>query len=362
MSAWIVVGVSLAYLLLLFAIAWWGDRRSREGRDLSADPIVYALSLAVFCTTWTFYGSVGRAASDGIGFLPIYLGPTLMMTLGLVVLRKILRIAKAQRITSIADFIAARYGRGRLLGGLVTVIAVIGIVPYIALQLKAVSVSFELLTGVAPEAARAGGRHILLDSALYTTLLMAVFTILFGTRQVDAAEHHPGVVTAVAFESLVKLVAFLALGMFVGYVLFDGFGDLFAQAREDPRLAPLMTAAPALDAGSWVTATILAAFAIICLPRSFQMLVIENSDERQLPRAAWLFPLYLLLINLFVLPVALAGLLLLPSDTVDRDMLVLALPLVHDWPWLALFVFIGGLSAAAGMIVVETIALSTMIS
>ncbi|MCW8085722.1 sensor histidine kinase [Sabulicella glaciei] len=362
MPAWALVAIALAYLLLLFAIAWWGDRHARgAARGLVGSPTVYALSLAVFCTTWTFYGSVGRAASIGLGFLPIYLGPTLAMILGMLLLRKIVLVARTQRIASIADFIAARYGRSHALGGLVAALAVIVIIPYIALQLKAVSVSFELLTGLG-QGTEGKARPFLLDTAFHTTLLMAAFTILFGARQMDAAEHHPGVVIAVAFESVVKLAAFLALGTFVVFGLFEGPGDLFAQARALPEMARLLTADPLLEDGSWITATVLALLAIICLPRQFQMLVVENTDERHLPRAMWLFPLYLLLINIFVLPVALAGLVLLPDPATDRDMVVLALPLVQGWTWLAVLVFIGGLSAAAGMIVVETIALSTMVS
>ena len=362
MSLWIIVTASLAYVLLLFAIAWWSDRAALAGRNPIANPLVYTLSIAVYCTTWTYYGSVGRAASLGIGFLPIYLGPTLTMVLGLFVLRKILRIAKSQRTTSIADFIAARYGRSRLLGALVALVAVIGIIPYISLQLKAVSVSFDLLTGSAPNDPASAGSRVLLDSAFVITLAMAAFAILFGTRQIDAAEHHPGVVAAVAFESLVKLLAFLAIGLFVCYGVFGGFGDLFDRARQNPETARLLTAAPPLDGGNWITECILAALAIICLPRQFQTAVIENVDERHLARAMWLFPLYLLLINIFVLPVALAGLLSFPAGAVDRDMVVLALPLAHDRPLLGLLVFIGGLSAGIGMIVVETVALSTMVS
>jgi Na+/proline symporter/nitrogen-specific signal transduction histidine kinase len=362
MPAWVLVTAAIGYLLLLFAIAWWGDRQQQRASRLSRSATVYALSLAVFCTTWTFYGSVGRASAIGLGFLPIYLGPTLAMTLGFVLLRKIVLIAKTQRITSIADFIATRYGRSQFLGGLVAALAVVVIIPYISLQLKAVSVSFELLSGGAALAAGAGPRPFLLDSAFHTTLLMAAFTILFGARQIDAAEHHPGVVIAVAFESVVKLVAFLAVGGFVAYGLFGGMGELFAAARARADIAPLLTAAPVIEDGGWVTSTILAMLAIICLPRQFQLLVVENLHEGQLRRAMWLFPLYLLLINLFVLPIALAGLLLLPGAGLDRDMVVLALPLAQGFEWLALLVFIGGLSAAAGMIVVETIALSTMVS
>lgn len=360
MPLWIIVLVALAYVLLLFAIAWWSDRQARRGRNLAANSLVYTLSLAVYCTTGTLYGGVGRAASVGVGFLSIYLGPTLMMTLGFVVLRKILRIAKRQRTTSIADFIAARYGRSQVLGALVALVAVIGIIPYIALQLKGVSASFDLLAGFDP--ARPAVGVLLFDSAVVITLLMAAFTILFGTRQIDAAEHHPGVMAAVAFESVVKLAALLAVGLFVAYYLFDGFGDLFDRARRHPEIAKLFTAEPALGDGSWITVTVLAMLAVICLPRQFQMAIIENVDERHLARAMWLFPLYLLLINVFVLPLAVAGLLLFPAASIDRDMVVLALPLAHAWPELALFVFIGGLSAGTAMIVVETIALSTMVS
>jgi Na+/proline symporter/nitrogen-specific signal transduction histidine kinase len=323
---------------------------------------VYALSLAVYCTTWTFYGSVGRAASLGIGFLPIYLGPTLLMLLGPLVLRKILRIAKAQRITSIADFLASRYGKSQVLGGLVALIAVIGITPYMALQLKAVSVSFDVLTGSDPTGRLAGPMHpFVFDNAFYVAVVMAVFAVIFGTRHIDAAEHHEGMVAAVAFESVVKLLAFLAVGGFVVWGLYDGSADLFARAYAHADVARLFTVAPALADGSWVTSTLLAMAAVLCLPRQFQVMVIENVDERHLNRALWLFPLYMLLINLFVLPLAVAGLLHFPGRSVDPDVFVVALPLAGGADWLALLAFVGGLSAATGMIIVEAIALSTMV-
>lgn len=364
MSASLVAIVSFAYLLGLFAAAYWADRRADSGRNLIARPSFYALSLAVYCTSWTFYGSVGRAATTGIGFLPIYLGPTLMMVLGFHILGKILRIAKRQRITSIADFIAARYGKSQALAGMVSLIAVIGVTPYIALQLKAVSTSFAVLT-----APTAGGDLQALqtvgwiDNALYCALVMAAFAIVFGTRHIDASEHHPGVVAAIAIESLVKLLSFLAVGVFVTFYLYDGFTDLFAAARAMPGLEQLFIVGPTLAEGGWLTTTILAMFAIICLPRQFQVMVIENVDERHLGRALWLFPLYLLLINLFVLPVAAAGLLMFSDSAVrvDPDTFVLALPLASGWEALALFAFVGGLSAATGMVIVETIALSTMV-
>ncbi len=352
-----VLLVSLLYLSALFAIAHWADRRAAAGRGVIASPTVYALSLGVYCTTWTFYGSVGRAASLGIGFLPIYLGPTLLMLLAPLALAKILRIAKTQRITSIADFLASRYGRSPLLGGLVALTAVVGVTPYIALQLKAVAVSFDLMTGAG---AGTDSAAPVFDNGFLIAATMALFAILFGTRQIDAAEHHPGMVAAVAFESLVKLVAFLAVGAFVVWGLHGGLGGLFAETAARPDLRRLFTAEPALGDGAWATSMLLAAAAALCLPRQFQMMVIETVDERHLNRALWLFPLYLLLINLFVLPVAVSGLLRL-GGTVDPDLFVIALPLSAGMEWLALLAFLGGLSAAAGMIVVESVALSTMV-
>ncbi len=244
----------------LFAIAHWADRRAAAGRSVIASPTIYALSLGVYCTTWTFYGSVGRAASLGIGFLPIYLGPTLLMLLAPLPLRKILRIAKNQRITSIADFLGSRYGRSPLLGGLVALTAVVGVTPYIALQLKAVAVSFDALTGTG-----AGERLPFLDNGFLIAATMALFAIVFG-RQIDAAEHHPGMVAAVAFKSLVKLAAFLAVGGFVVWGLHDGLEDLFRAAAARPDIQRLFSADLALGGGAWTTSLVLAAAAALCLP------------------------------------------------------------------------------------------------
>ncbi len=357
--------ISFAYLGLLFAIAYYADGRADVGRSVIASPYIYSLSLAVYATAWTFYGSVGRAASDGVGFLPIYLGPTLMIALWWVVMRKILRISKQNRITSLADFIASRYGKSALLGGLVTVIAVIGILPYISLQLKAVSTSFNILVQypqiVMPDQLRAV--PALQDTALWVALILAAFTIAFGTRHLDAAEHHQGMVAAIAFESLVKLLSFLAVGIFVTFVIYDGFADLFSRAAADPKFSALMTPLGGIAGNyvSWAWLTILSMMAIMFLPRQFQVTVIENVDERHLNKAIWLFPLYMLAINVFVLPIAFGGLLHFPDGTVDADTFVLTLPMAQKQEFLALLVFIGGLSAATGMVIVETIALSTMV-
>jgi Na+/proline symporter/signal transduction histidine kinase len=364
LTAPVIVLTSFAYVGLLFAIAYYGDKRADAGRSIIANPYIYALSLAVYCTSWTFYGSVGRAATSGIGFLPIYLGPTLMAALWWYVMLKIIRISKQNRITSIADFIASRYGKSQALGGLVTIIAVVGIIPYIALQLKAISNTFFIVLQypevVMPD--KQSAPLFLGDNTFYIAMLLAAFTILFGTRHLDATERHEGLVAAVAFESVVKLLAFIAVGLFVTFGLYDGFDDIFSRAGQMTELNALLTFGG--DTGSyttWASLTFLSMAAIMFLPRQFQVTVVENVDERHLTKAIWLFPLYLLAINIFVLPIAFGGLLHFPGGTVDADTFVLTLPIVEGRPWLALFAFIGGLSAATGMVIVETIALSTMV-
>lgn len=354
LSGWFIALLAAAYLGLLFGVARFGDARADAGKSIiSAN--VYALSLAVYCTSWTFYGSVGRATSGGLSFLTIYLGPTLML-LCVGVIIKMIRISKAQRITSIADFIASRYGKSQLLAGMVTIIAVIGVVPYIALQLKAVAASVDVLLEHSGSAVHLWG----LDSTFLIAAVLALFSILFGTRHLDATERHEGMVAAVAFESVVKLIAFIAVGLFVTYGMFGGLGDLFQRAAASPELGRLLQ----LDssrAGTWTSLIVLSGLAIIFLPRQFQIIVVENVDESHLKRAVWLFPLYLLLINIFVLPVALGGLLHFGEQGFNPDTFVLTLPLARGAEVLALLAFIGGLSAATGMVIVETIALSTMV-
>ncbi len=363
LQGWVVLLVSLAYLCLLFAIAYYGDKRADEGRSLANNPYIYALSIAVYCTSWTYYGSVGRAAWSGLDFLPIYLGPTLVFILWWFILGKIIRITKVNRITSIADFISSRYGKSTLLSGAVTVIAVVGIMPYISLQLKAVSASFNVLLGypeiVVPETI--GDMGVAPDTAFLVALVLAVFAILFGTRHIDASEQHQGMVVAIAFESVVKLVAFLSVGVFVTFGLYDGFGDLFAQARAVPQITQLFTVGGSSSYEQWVTLTLLSMAAIVCLPRQFQVTAVENLDERHLTKAVWLFPCYLLIINIFVLPIAVGGLLEFSTTSVDADTFVLTIPMARGQEALTLFAFIGGLAAATGMVIVATIALSTMV-
>ncbi|MFN5166904.1 MAG: histidine kinase, partial [Pseudomonadota bacterium] len=357
-----VLAASLGYLALLFGIAWWADRRAAAGRSVIGNAWVYALSMAVYCTAWTYFGSIGRAASGGLWFLPIYLGPTLAMVLAWLVLRKMIRIARRGRITSIADFIASRYGKSRLLATLVTLLALVGVVPYVALQLKAVASGYALLTGQ-PAQAGAGSW-----TALGVAVLLAGFTIAFGTRHLDNTERHEGMVAAIAFESVVKLVAFVAVGAFVTWGLFGGPADLFAQALARPDIARvLQPAAEAADGApgfawaAWFALTLLAMLSVLLLPRQFQVMVVENVDERHVRRAAWAFPAYLFAINLFVLPIAAGGLLFFAPGTANPETFVLSLPLASGHGALALVAFVGGLSAATGMVIVEAIAVSTMV-
>jgi Na+/proline symporter/nitrogen-specific signal transduction histidine kinase len=358
----VVVVAAFLYLLLLFGIAEFADRRALAGRSVIGNAWVYALSMGVYCTAWTYFGSIGRAATLGLWFLPIYLGPTLAMVLAWMVVRKMIRISRSYRITSIADFIASRYGKSRLLAGLVTLIAVIGILPYVALQLKAIAIGFEVMTTPvgAPHAAPGAWWS---DSTFYIALVLAGFTVAFGTRHLDTTERHEGMVAAIAFESVVKLVAFLAVGIFVTWGMFDGPSDLFARARALPEAARVLRLETdtGFAGGQWFALMLLAMFSVVFLPRQFQMLVVENVDERHLKRAVWVFPLYMLAINLFVLPIALAGLLHFGPGRVNAETFILSLPLAQGTPVLALVAFVGGLSAATGMVIVEAIAISTMV-
>lgn len=363
LSGSVIALASFAYLGVLFWIAHFCDKRGDQGRSVIANSTVYALSMAVYCTAWTYFGSVGRAASSGVGFLPVYLGPTLGMALAWLVLLKMVRISKAYRITSIADFIASRYGKSHLLGGLVSVIALIGTVPYIALQLKAVSSGIDLLVPDNDSLFISTESGNWLDTTLFIALALAAFTILFGTRHLDAAERHEGMVAAIAFESIVKLGGFLAVGLYVTFGLYDGFGDIFQRAAAVPDLSRLFTLGQGgAGYGGWFALTLLSMLSVFFLPRQFQVAVVENVNEQHLRRAIWLFPAYLLLINIFVLPIALGGLLHFGRGSgVDPDTFVLTLPVNHGNMALALLVFIGGLSAATGMVIVETIAVSTMV-
>ncbi len=344
--------IIFAYLILLFLIAHYAEKQERKGSTLTSNAYVYSLSLAVYCTSWTFYGSVGRAANSGLSFLTIYIGPTLMVALWWIVLRKVLYICKENRITTISDFIASRYGNSLFLSALVTFVAVIGIIPYLGLQLKAIMTTFSVLAGK-PEGSHFAGWSI--------ALLLGVFAVFFGARRPDVSERHGGLVFAIAFESAIKLIAFISVGVFVTYGLFDGFEDIFGRIRSSD-FAYLMSLGGDSQVSfmGWSSLMFLSMMAIMFLPRQFQVAVVENSSYDHVKKAIWLFPLYLFLMNIFVLPIAYGGL-LLGEPQQNADYFVLNIPLNQGIPALALFTFIGGFSAATAMIIVESLALSTMV-
>ncbi len=352
-SPWIIFTVILSYLLLLFCVAYIAERKELQGKSLVSNPYIYSLSLAVYCTSWTFYGSVGKAANQGLSFMTIYIGPTLMAALWWVVLRKIVYLSKENRITTISDFIASRYGKSLSLSTLVTFVAVVGITPYLGLQLKAVLTSMSMLTKL-PEGSHLAGWSI--------SLLLGVFAVMFGARRLDASERHGGLVFAVAFESAIKLVAFLAVGIFVTYGIFNGFGDIFARIKASP-YAGLTRIGPDSQVSflEWCSLTFLSMMAIMFLPRQFHVAVVENYSVDHIKKAVWLFPLYLFLINIFVLPIAYGGL-LLNDIASSADYFVLSIPLHFGHRLLAVTAFIGGFSAATAMIIVESVALATMVT
>jgi Na+/proline symporter/signal transduction histidine kinase/ActR/RegA family two-component response regulator len=345
---WLVAATALVAAGLLFAIARWADRRAARGAAVSR-PWVYALSLGVYCTAWTYYGSVGFATTHGFDFLTIYFGPILLFAVFHPLIGRLTRLAKAQNITSLADFLAARYGKDQRVAAVVTIIATVSALPYVALQLKAAAGSLELATGPAGWA----------DPALLVALALAAIAILFGARGVEAADRQHGLMTAVAAESLLKLAAFVVVGLYVTFGLFDGPGDLIARAGAVPGALEPFLRPP--DGGDWITLTGLAFLAALLLPRMFHVTVVESTSREDVRRAAWLFPLYLVAITLSVAPVAIAGLALLPRGS-NPDMFVLLLPLEAGAPWVTLVALLGGLSSATTMVVVSTVALSIMLA
>jgi len=351
-SLWQLGALALAYVLVLFVIAWWGDRAARQGRKTFHNAWVYSLGLGVYCTSWTFYGAVGEAAQNGWNYLPIYLGPIITVLLGGSLIYKMVSVAQQQHITSIADFLAARYGKSRRLAVLVTLVAIVGVLPYIALQLKAVTLSFDyVLEESAP------GQ---VDTALVVAALMAIFTLLFGTRHIDTTEHQSGLMLAVSFESFIKVVAFVGLGLYCLYAIFDGPVDMWQQLSE--RSDVMQSFEPTLFSQSFVTSLLLSMVAILCLPRQFHAGVVENNDLRHLRTTRWLFPLYLALFAIFVLPIVIAGVITQPYLIGHADTYMLSLPMAQGSHGMLMLSFIGGIAAATGMVIVSTMALAIMLT
>ena len=358
-SSSIYITATLLYFLALLALAVYGDRHAGRFSGKRTRRIVYALGLCVYCTSWTFFGSVGLASSNGLDFLPIYIGPMLVFGFGWPLVARVARLARAQNITSIADFLAARYGKSEAVAAVAAIIAVIGVVPYIALQLKAISATLAIGFGNAAPFEPLPPSVWPDRLALGVAILLALFAMAFGTRRVDAGEHQNGLMVTIAAESVAKLLAFLVVGGFVVWWMFDGLGDLFQRAASSPRIRAVLAAPP--DLSVWVTLTLLSSGAMMLLPRQFHVAIVENRDEGDIRSAAAVFPLYLLAINFFVLPLAIAGLILFP-DVLDRDVSVMALPIFAENGPITLIAMIGGLSAATAMVVVESVALSIMVS
>jgi len=349
----LLVLTCLAYVAVLFLVAFLAERRAAMGRiGWLRSPMIYTLSLSIYCTAWTFYGAVGYAARSGLEFVTIYLGPTLVFVGWWLLLRKLVRIGRQQRVTSIADLISSRFGKSNLLGVLVTLLAVVAATPYIALQLQSVTLSFGVFASGTPEGWALPNRDA---TAIWVAGGLALFTILFGTRNLDANEQHHGVVLAIAVEAVVKLVALLAVGVFVVWGLGGGPAAVYDRITESP--IGMWEVQP----GRWTGLIFVSAAAVICLPRMFQVMVVEDGDERHMARASWAFPLYLMLMSLFIVPIAVIGLERMP-DGANPDMFVLTLPLAEGQGALALLAFLGGFSSATSMVIVESIALATMVS
>ena len=353
LSSWMLVLISVGYVGGLFFIASHGDKRERQAKPLPR-PLIYALSLGIYCTSWTFFGSVGFAAQSGFDFLPIYIGPILVVAFGHKLIEAIVRIAKRQNITSIADFISARYGKNQLLGAMVAIIATIGVIPYIALQLKAVSGAVQSMMELSGQ--RPGSNN---ELAIGVTFAMAAFAWAFGTRHADATEHQRGLMLAVAAESIVKLIAFLLVGFAVTFFIMDGPSAMWAALEAQPEVLDIFKSAP--DPMLWITMTLLSMSAILLLPRQFHVMVVEQRGHDDIRLARFLFPAYLILINLFVVPVAVAGLLIF-GNAQNADSFMLAIPAAQGSHFITIIAYIGGLSAATAMVIVETVALSIMIS
>jgi Na+/proline symporter/signal transduction histidine kinase len=350
---------AIGYVLFLFLIAWWGDRGGRRFLAGRRRALVYALSLAVYCTSWTYYGSVGLASSHGLDFLPIYIGPILVIGLGSSFVGRIANLARTQNLTTVADFVSARYGKSQAVAAIAALIALAGSAPYVALQLKAVSTTLLTVVGSLDKSRFTPDKPSALFS-LAIALVLAAFAMAFGTRRLNPKERQDGLILAIAVESVVKLAAFLAVGIFVVWGLNGGLSDLTQAALSNPKIAAVIQTAP--DPAIWGVTTLLSAFAILLLPRQFHVVVVENHDQSSVRAAAWLFPAYLVLINLFVAPLAVAGLKLFPDGAFNRDLTVLALPLAANAHGVALMTMIGGLSAATGMVVLDSLALAITIS
>ncbi|KQB38146.1 Sensor histidine kinase [Flavobacterium daejeonense] len=354
MSSLGLLFILVVYVVILFYIAHWSEKRSHS--KWTNNPYIYSFSLAVYCTAWTYYGSIGMAAKSGLDYLPIYLGPVIIIPTWIIILKRIIRITRINKITSIADFISLRYGNSRSLGALVTLISIFGIVPYIALQLKAISDTYHIVTKTQPHS------NIFTDNTTYICIALALFASYYGNKYVDASEKRRGIVTAIAIESILKLVFFSIIGIYVTYFVFDGFDDIYTKASVLEDFNQKNTIGSLSNGINWFFLCLISMFAIFILPRQFHTAIVENNQEKHIRTAIWLFPLYLLLFNVFVFPIAWGGNILFGSQGLNSDTYSLLIPQHFNNNFLTVIVFLGGFSAAISMIIVSSIALATMLS
>lgn len=354
MSSALLFGVVLVYLGLLFFVAYHAEKK--RGQFWLNNPYVYALSLGIYCTAWTYYGSIGVAANQGLEYMAIYIGPAIVIPAWIYINTKIIRIARVNKIASIADFIGLRYGNGRSLGALVTLVCIAAILPYIGLQIKAVSESFHELTQTLP------AQNIFLDTTTYIVIIIALFSSYYGTRYVDASEKRLGIISAVAVESFLKIIFFIVLGLFVVYGIFSGFGDIYAKASRLPDFKAKNTINGLEGAFNWFLVSLLSMTVIFVLPRQFHAAIVENRQEKHVRTAIWLVPLYLLVFNFFVFPIAWGGKIIFADEIVNPEFFSLLIPQKFGYDFIALMVFLGGLSASISMIIISSISLSVMLS
>ena len=354
MSSPLLFILVILYLGLLFFIAYWAEKR--KSNFWVNNPYIYALSLAVYCSAWTYYGSIGVAANQGLEYLAIYIGPVIIIPAWIYINAKIIRISRVNKISSIADFISLRYGNSRFVGALITMVCILAVIPYIGLQIKAISESYHLIT------ATEISDNIFFDSATYVVLIIALFSAYYGTRYVDASEKRLGIISAVAFESFLKLIFFLILGFFVVYGIFNGFDDIYKQASKLPDFHQKNTFNGLEGGFNWFLMCLVSMTAIFLLPRQFHTTIIENRTEKHLKTAIWLFPLYLLLLIFFVFPVAWGGKVLFAGQNVNPEFFSILIPQKFGNTFIATMVFFGGLSACISMIIISSISLSVMLS
>ncbi|UOX33109.1 ATP-binding protein [Flavobacterium sediminilitoris] len=354
MNSITLIFILLVYLLFLFFIAHWAEKK--ENLKWANNSYVYSFSLAVYCTAWTYYGSIGVAANSGLNYLTIYVGPIIIIPAWIIILRKIIRISRLNNVSSIADFISLRYGNSRFLGAIVTIVCLTAILPYIALQLKAISETFHVVTRTTEDSL------VFFDTTTYVAIALALFASYYGTRYVDASEKRKGIITAVAMESILKLLFFIIIGIYVTYFVFDGFEDIYAKASVLENFEQKNTIGGLEQGMNWFFLCMLSLFAIFLLPRQFHVSVVENNRERHIKTALWLFPLYLLIFNVFVYPIAWGGNVLFDGDSKNADTYSLLIPQYFNNTFLTIIVFLGGFSAAISMIIVSSISLSTMLS